>query len=153
MREALRPSGVDASKYSGHSFRIGAATAALPHKDPREVAELGVPALHPGASRKTGSSLQETVHIIEGGRRTVTRMNTITNIVHLIFVGGSTREAVIERRLPSVTGVSDRYTQVLLVKAGCWIAQGLASQSASSICPPSMRRVDSLTRCKGGSPG
>ena len=50
------------------------------------MAELGVPALHQGASRKTGSSIQETIHIIEGGRRTVTRMNTVTNIVHLIFV-------------------------------------------------------------------
>lgn len=28
VREALQPSGVDVSKYSGHSFRIGAATAA-----------------------------------------------------------------------------------------------------------------------------
>ena len=28
MRAALRPSGVDVSKYSGHSFRIGAATTA-----------------------------------------------------------------------------------------------------------------------------
>ena len=28
VREALRPSGMDASKYSGHSLRIGAATAA-----------------------------------------------------------------------------------------------------------------------------
>ena len=28
VREALQPSGVDVSHYSGHSFRIGAATAA-----------------------------------------------------------------------------------------------------------------------------
>lgn len=28
MRAALRPSGVDVSQYSGHSFQIGAATTA-----------------------------------------------------------------------------------------------------------------------------
>ena len=28
MREALQPSGVDITQYSGHSFRIGAATTA-----------------------------------------------------------------------------------------------------------------------------
>ncbi len=28
MRTALKPSGVDTSKYAGHSFKIGAATVA-----------------------------------------------------------------------------------------------------------------------------
>ena len=76
VQETLRPSsGVDVS-----STRATASQPWMfPHKDPREEAELGILTLHPGASRQTGSSLQEEyIYIIEGGRRTVTIMNTIT---------------------------------------------------------------------------
>ena len=68
VRESLASAGVDTAKYSGHSFRIGAATTAaergitpgLSHQDDGKMGELGLPSLYTYPKRRNLLSGEDT---------------------------------------------------------------------------------------------
>jgi len=66
VRDALREAGVDADKYAGPSFRIGAATPAgrimgirgLHHSNIGRLEELGISGVHPHPKTTAGEVTQ-----------------------------------------------------------------------------------------------